>query len=480
MMAVFLLALAIGIGIASFVFLNTVTWWMMALGTVALIGVGYFFRRYFLKWSTIVIALFFIFGVGRVLISARTPIIFYQGDVVSVRGEVTDLPIHTSSSVRYEIVVRGVWKDGSWRTAHHTIQVLAREPSDFSYGDVLSLTCTFQKPTGFDEGRLRAQGADAVCRPSAGIERVGTGAGFLPMRFVMRLHERAVHTIDTLYQEPFSGLLAGLVLGEHGSLRKELRAALQRTGTTHMIAISGFNVAMITSALFTMCLLIFGRRFALAITMTLLVMFVVLVGAGASVVRAALMGATVLFARHFGRPVHSAHLLLLVGIIMLIANPWLLLYDLGFILSFAATCGLLFFAPSFKKRFENIPEAYGMRDTLADTLAAIAATLPFTLFAFGTVSFIAPLANLLVLFLVPIATWMGFVALFFAWIPIVGQFIVWFLGMLLTAILGYIEMLSRLPFASFNFPFAQGVAVCAGAAIFLWAYHLNKKPSRVS
>lgn len=433
-----------------------------------------------LGWGTTVVVLFLIFTATRIFFAAWSPPIFPSGTTMSARGSVMSVPVRTGNFVRYRLRVREVFKDGKWEGARGTIAVMARFPSNFSYGDTLSLTCDMETPSGFAAGRLRAQGATALCWPTAGIEKISEQAGNQVIGAIMRLRTRAVDKIGMLYPEPFAGLLAGLVLGERGSLSDTLRAALQRTGTTHMIAISGFNVAMITSALFMFCLFIFGRRFALAITMMLLGIFVALVGAGASVVRAALMGATVLFARHFGRPVYAPHLILLVGAVMVFVNPWLLFYDLGFILSFAATAGLLIFSPAFKKYFERIPAAYGIRATLSDTCAAIVATLPFTLFSFGTVSIIAPLANLLVLFLVPIATWSGFLTLFMSWIPGLGPLIVWFLRMVLTAMVGFIEILSRLPFASFKFPFAQAIAVLVGGAILVWAYRLNKKQLRAS
>lgn len=433
-----------------------------------------------LGWGTTMIVLFLVFGAARIFVATLSSPIFPDGETMSVRGDVVSMPVRAGNFVRYRLRVREVFKEGELHRARGTIAVMARFPSNFSYGDVLSLTGDIEVPSGFSAGRLRAQGVVALCWPTAGIERIGEHAGNQVIGVIMRLRRRAVDKISVLYSEPFSGLLAGLVLGERGSLSDTLRAALARTGTTHMIAISGFNVAMITSVLFTLCLLIFGRRFALAITMVFLALFVVLVGAGASVVRAALMGAVVLFARHLGRPVYALHLIVLVGAVMVFVNPWLLLYDLGFILSFAATAGLLIFSPSFKRYFEHIPAAYGIRSTLSDTCAAIVATLPFTLFSFGTLSIIAPLANLLVLFLVPVATWSGFLTLFFSWIPGLGPLLVWFLRMVLTAMIGFIEILSRLPFASFHFPFAQVIAIFAGSAVIVWAYRLNKKQSHVS
>jgi len=131
-----------------------------------------------------------------------------------------------------------------------------------------------------------------------------------------------------------------------------------------------------------------------------IVCFTLLAGASAATVRAALMGGVVVVARFLGRGARSHTAILIALCAMLYFDP-LVLTNIGFQLSFSAMLGLMYIGPLLERFASGMPAVFGLKDTLIQTLAAIAATGPLILWYFGTISLIAPFANLIVVPLVP-------------------------------------------------------------------------------
>jgi competence protein ComEC len=181
---------------------------------------------------------------------------------------------------------------------------------------------------------------------------------------------------------------------------------MQNSGTSHLVAISGYNITVIIVALMAL-LMVFGRRNAFIITLLVTVGFVILTGASASVVRGAIVGLIALFGRVIDRRANQTNLLLLSATIILLLNPLMLLYDYGFLLSFTAFAGLVYISPLFDYLFKKdkfiskIPEF--ISNVLKETLSAQVMTLPLLLFAFGKFSLVAPLSNVLILPMIPLA-----------------------------------------------------------------------------
>ena len=207
--------------------------------------------------------------------------------------------------------------------------------------------------------------------------------------------------LNRLFMEPESSFAAGLLLGSRKGMPQVLTDAFQVTGLTHIVAISGYNITLIIVLMFAL----FGflpMKTRIVVSSIAIAVFVVLVGASAAVVRAGIMGVLTLWGLFTGRRSQVFFALLWSAFFMVLANPYILLYDVGFQLSFASTLGLLIYAPFL----ERIPWGKGipvLREALLLTLAAQIATLPFMGLHFGQVSLIAPLANLLVAPFLPLA-----------------------------------------------------------------------------
>ncbi|MDP9211741.1 MAG: ComEC family competence protein, partial [bacterium] len=140
-----------------------------------------------------------------------------------------------------------------------------------------------------------------------------------------------VGQLQRRFPEPTAGFLLGILIGERSSLSDELVEAFRRTSTTHILALSGFNVSIIVAAIVA----VLGRRpSAVIAALGFIVCFVLIVGPGASIVRAALMGGFLLLGQLLGRPQLATYAVVVTAAAMLAANPHALRYDLGFDLSF--------------------------------------------------------------------------------------------------------------------------------------------------
>lgn len=199
------------------------------------------------------------------------------------------------------------------------------------------------------------------------------------------IRQRLIRGVARWLPADEAALAAGIVLGGTEDMSSQLKLAFRRTGLTHIVAASGYNVTVVagwTMLLFTRW---FHRRLAIILGIGSIVLYVLLAGATAAVVRAGIMSSSAWIGQLWGREADSLWLLGLAGWVMLMINP-AYASDIGFQLSMAATAGILWLRPA---------------GDLWTSLAAQVTTIPLILHHFGSLSVIAPLANLLLLWLVP-------------------------------------------------------------------------------
>ena len=215
-----------------------------------------------------------------------------------------------------------------------------------------------------------------------------------------------VATLQKNLPEPMASLAAGILLGVKAQMPQDFYQALVNTGTLHVIAASGFNVSIVAAVLMGVLMKVVSRGVAIVGGIGGIVVYVLIAGGSASVVRAAIMGSLTLIAYYLGRPTEARRLLGVTVAVMLLANP-LMLLDTGFQLSVSATWGLLYVEPRIKSRFKMLDDRFQFVQSilagyLYPTLAATVATLPIILWHFGRVSWISPVANLLILPAIPL------------------------------------------------------------------------------
>ena len=216
--------------------------------------------------------------------------------------------------------------------------------------------------------------------------------------------------IVRLFPHDEGTLLTGMLYGDQ-DLTSAQRETLRRAGLTHLVAVSGSNVTIVTTVLLSLVLAMgFRRRHAFWVVTIGILAFLGFVGFSASVMRAGLMGWLVLFARHVGRTPLASRLLLLSAVALVTFNPWILGFDAGFALSFLATWGLMSWTPLLAERIQWIPEKFGLREMFAMTSGATLMTLPYLAWAFHRMSLAGLLTNMFAIPLVPFIMLWGAVA----------------------------------------------------------------------
>ena len=321
------------------------------------------------------------------------------------------------------------------------------------YGDVLQASCDVRKAEPFNgfayDRYLATKHIYHTCflYESPIVTQRGQGN---PVLFgLSRAHDAVVDRVEQLYGEPHAALLSGLLLGDQ-RFSDQWEKQFQATGTTHIVAASGYNVTVVLFLLFGLLVYLRVRRqHAFVVLLVGVTAYVVLAGADAAIVRAGIMGALVLTSKQLGRRSSMTNILLLAAVVMLVVEPRLLRDDVGFQLSALATAGLIYFAPTVEKWFHFVPTTMTLRESLSATVAATIATLPVILFNFGQFSLLSPLANILILPVLPFAMAFGAISLLISLVSLPFAAVTtgpaW---ALLSYVLWVIESLADLPLSS--------------------------------
>ncbi|MFH1232624.1 MAG: ComEC/Rec2 family competence protein [Patescibacteria group bacterium] len=280
----------------------------------------------------------------------------------------------------------------------------------YNYGDQLAITCKLVAPEKFDEFAydryLARHNIYSVCYyPKIKIIKHNQGNWFYQKIFILK--NKLTQTIDNGLGEPEASLARSIVFGGQRGLDEKIRQQFSQTGLTHIMAVSGFNVSILAVVALVFLLGIgLNRRQAFYLSIIILLVYIILVGAPASAMRAGLMGFLVLLALHLGRLNKITNALVLTATILLLINPKLLRDDIGFQLSFLAVVGLVYVYPildAIWKKYK-LPELKGLSSAFLITLSAQILSWPIIAYNFSQVSLIAPLANLLVIWLIPFLT----------------------------------------------------------------------------
>ena len=343
--------------------------------------------------------------------------------------------------------------------------ILLRLPrySEVPYGARLEVTGDLEIPQNFNDFDYRhylAQRGILSTMKTDDLQVIATNQGNPLLHVLLRIKERAQITINHLLPEPQAALLSGILLGNEAGLPDELLQDFQDTGMTHIIAISGFNIAIIAGILLVVGRHLIGVRRATWIALAGIAIYTIFVGAQASVVRAAAMGALIIIAtRIMGRPIFIPTTIFSAALLMTLINP-MLLWDIGFQLSFAATLGLALYLGPWSKRLEAglkpyLPPDVSRRATrlIADvflaTMAATIMTLPISVYHFGRLSLISPLTNLLILPAQPgIMLWGGLTVILGTIIPAAGQIPAWIAWLFLSYTIGLVRFFANFPLSN--------------------------------
>ncbi len=276
---------------------------------------------------------------------------------------------------------------------------------EFKYGDRIQFNCNLKSPEPFDgfdyDKYLASKNIYGLCFLYDAPRLIQSDQGNLIVGTLVQIRSRVINEGDKILGEPHASLLAGLLLGEQ-RFSEKWQEIFQRTGTTHIVAASGYNVAVVTFLAFSfLTMLGIKRRQAFLFLSFSIAGYVILAGADAAVVRAGIMGFVILLSRQLGRRASMLNIILLTATGMLVINPLYFRYDVGFQLSMLSTIGLIYLAPILDQKWKFIPEDFAIRESFTATVAATLASLPIIILNFKTFSIVSLFANLLILPFIP-------------------------------------------------------------------------------
>jgi competence protein ComEC len=336
---------------------------------------------------------------------------------VTIEGRLAAEPVRWSSDrARLLIDVDGYRDSGERRPASGRIQLAVfGETGALGEGQRIAAEARLYRPTGFRNpggfdypAELRRDGILLV--GNARGDRIVASTPDAPP-WPVAIRRWAVETIRAHLPETSAALLAGLLLGERTALPRETDDSFRRAGVYHLLAVSGFNVALVASSVFaTLALVGVPRRGAALAAAVVLVGFALVVGGQPSVLRATVMGLLLLLSVLLERESQAMNALALAAILLLLWSPGDL-RDPGFQLSFAATAGIVCLSPAVAGRLEAVGCPAWVARALGVSLGAQAAVTPVMLATFHQLSLIGVVANLLVVPLAAPATTLGMLAL---------------------------------------------------------------------
>ncbi|MBI4199979.1 MAG: DNA internalization-related competence protein ComEC/Rec2 [Chloroflexi bacterium] len=395
----------------------------------------------------------------------------FVGREVKLEGLVTDDPERRGTLVRFRLRADRIDTGDGWRPAEEDVLVAVQPPSTLvgqreasyvRYGDRLELNGKIERPPtlkGFDYREyLARQGVGWVAeRPEIVLIQEREGSPVLS--FIYRVRLALAGSLERVLPEPQASLGQMILLGARGGVPEEVLQAFRDTGTTHLLAISGLNMAIVLGLTLPLSQTLLGRRRNLYLLVPLLAlwMYALLSGLAPSVERAAIMASLYLVALALGRPGSPLPALAVAAAVMVGRQPTLL-YDLSFQLSFMAVAGILLLVAPRQRVITRLlgpllrragwaqgpTTAIGV--AVAVTLAATAATFPLLLFNFGRIAVYSVPATLLALPAFPFALAASLFAALAGLLALpLGQVVGWLAWLPLTYTTEAVETMARLP-----------------------------------
>ncbi|MEI7620042.1 MAG: ComEC/Rec2 family competence protein [Candidatus Falkowbacteria bacterium] len=343
---------------------------------------------------------FFFLAFWRYHLWVPSDLIKYNGQKVEMIGIVCEEPDRRTGNQKILLCVSG-----------GKILISTNLYPEYYYGDNLSFRGTLKKPEAIEDFRydyyLARYGIYSLSYQPY-LKKIGESGELNNVFFrgLFNLKKKLFEIINKGMPEPEAGLGNALILGCKRTVSDANLDKFSIIGISHMIAISGTHITMLSAMVMKFLLLFrFRKKRAFYLSIILLFVYVLLTGWQASAVRSLIMGGMALWAACFGRDLKIELALVFSAFIMLLFNPTLLRDDLGFQLSFLAMIALIYIYPIgdyFGQKFLRKSKRLKLLwDVLNVTIASQLVTAPISLINFGRFSVIAPLANILVLWTFP-------------------------------------------------------------------------------
>ena len=422
----------IGIFINSLVKLPQIFVWGILILAILLIFASLFFK----KDNFIIIGfciLFLLLGAIRFQISefniANDKLSKLNGKAqVVLTGTISDEPDVRDTSQKLKVDV-----------LRSTILVTTSRYPEYNYLDKIKLTGKLEAPVVFDDFNykdylLKDHIYSVMNYPK--VELVSQHNVFLAPRSlgevgsytyekILFVKQKLDQSIQDNFLPPHSLLLEGIILGNNKNMTADLRDKLNNTGLRFLTAISGVHVVILSAILINFMLFLgLYRKQAFYFSIIFIWLYIVITGFTTSGIRAGIMGSIFIFAGAFGRQNTSSRTVVLAAALMLLQNPLLLIYDVGFQLSFMACLGIIYLKPliSVFIKFLFKDKLRELSDIMSVTLTAQIFTLPIMVYNFGSISLVSPITNVLIL---PVMPWILSFGFIFSILGALSKFLGW-------------------------------------------------------
>ncbi|MBC8162564.1 MAG: ComEC family competence protein [Roseiflexaceae bacterium] len=382
---------------------------------------------------------------------------------IALEGVVAEDPKHSEDGQRVMLAVRWVWRDGRRLPAEGMVLATLPTYPERRYGDALQLTGQLKSPRGpkragdFDYRAYLARKAIFSLMQPKHTRLLARDQANGALGWLLGVRDHARRVLLRELPEPQASLAVGILLGIQSSIPEDVYDAFSQTGTSHILVISGWNISIIGAALYAVAArLKLSKNGAFWAILGTIWLYALFVGVTATVIRAAVMGSVMVLGQRLDRPAHAWTTLFAACAAMTVYNPQTL-WDMGFQLSALATASLFAYGKGtealLERTFLQTPWLDWAREALTATLAAQILALPLILYAFGNLSIIAPLANVVLLPMVPYAMLFGALALVagMLWLPL-GQVLALPAYLFLSWLTNGAQFLASVPFAAVQVP----------------------------
>ncbi|MBE0431379.1 MAG: DNA internalization-related competence protein ComEC/Rec2 [Dehalococcoidia bacterium] len=406
---------------------------------------------------------------------------FYnETGIVEIQGMLTKEPDIRDGVCLLTLAADQITVDGETDLISGTALLRVPRYPTYRYGDVVTVTGELETPpqlADFDyAGYLADRGIHSIMYYPR-VEVLARGQGLKPLQWLHALRLRLSTALDRALPEPQGSLAQGILLGQRQNIPDSLQKAFSRTGTAHLLAISGLHLSIILAMVLSLGAAVFGRQRGTCIWIALGAawLYALLVGIRPPIIRAAIMGSLFLMAESLGRQRSAIIALAFAAALMVGIQPHLL-WSASFQLSFSAMAGLMLLFPYFQTWGGSMAAAlFGNRktlmaaasmpiDVLAASLSAIILTWPIIAYNFGIVSLVTLPATFLSLpalpFIIVTSALVAFVGLFAL---LASQILGWLAWLFLSYLLFVVQGCDALPFSSLE--------VSTLSAWHVWGYY---------
>jgi competence protein ComEC len=363
-------------------------------------------------WSSLLVA-FAVAGCGRALLTHPpvTPddLAYYNGangtpagPIITVAGVISSEPVFSDKAQTIRVSAHTIKdkQDPKGRPVAGDMYAIITRYPEHQLGETVSLSGKLTAPptyAGFDYAAYLAHLGvfSYMSFPKVSVQAQAGQSGLEGYIAAQRVAAR--HTLESVVAEPEASIAVGVVTGDRTSMSADIKAAFRSSGTTHILAISGENIALLVGLIFVFAA---GgpvkRRLPIWLAIpviSLVVIYAIFTGATPSVLRATVMAVALLLGPLLGRRYDGVAALAVSAAIMAVFSPNLL-SDAGFLLSFGAMVGIATVSPLVQGSLVRVHVPAVLAAPVAVSVGAIAATMPLSALLIGQVSLVSPFATL--------------------------------------------------------------------------------------